>query len=119
MAVLFFLKLIFFSYAWTGAVTLTTSTTLNGSCGDVLIFQIGGAMTLAASAEIILTGGLTASTVFFVVGGAFTTGASSVFEGIVIGSSTVTLGASSTFVGKFSFWIRLLPYRSSWSRERE
>lgn len=81
---------------------MTTQVTLNGSCGDVFIFQIGGAYTLAASAEIILTGGLTAATVFWQVGGAFVTGASSVFEGVVLGSSTVTLGASSTFVGKFT-----------------
>lgn len=91
------------SYAWSGAVTLSTTVTFNGSCGDVLIFQIGGAYTLAASAEIILTGGLTAATVFFVVNGAFTAGASSIFEGVVLGSSTVTLGAKCTFVGKFSF----------------
>lgn len=87
---------------------MSTTTTLNGSCGDVLIFQIGGAFTLAASSEIILTGGLTASTVFFVVGGAFTTGASSVFEGVVLGSTTVTLGASSTFVGELNSQIIFL-----------
>lgn len=73
-----------------------------------MIFQIGGAYTLAASAEIILTGGLTASTVFFVVAGAFTTGASSMFQGIVLGSSTVTLGASSTFVGKLKHFFLFL-----------
>ena len=80
---------------------MTTSTTFNGSCGDVLIFQIGGAYTLAANAKVSLTGGLTASTVYFVVAGDFTTGASSFFEGVVLGSSTVNLGASSTFIGKF------------------
>lgn len=106
--VLFLFRFSFFSYAWSGAVTLSTSVTFNGSCGDVLIFQIGGGYTLAASAEIILTGGLTASTVFFVVAGAFTTGASSMFQGIVLGSSTVTLGASSTFVGKLKHFFLFL-----------
>lgn len=80
-------------------MTLTTAVTLNGTCGQVFIFQIGGAYTLGASAEIILTGGVTAATIFWQVAGGFSTGASSVFEGIVLASSAVTLGASSTFTG--------------------
>lgn len=84
-------------------MTLSTTVTLNGSCGDTFIFQIGGAFSAAASTEVILTGGLTAATVFWQVTGAFTTGASAIFEGIVLGSSTVTLGASSNFIGKIIF----------------
>lgn len=28
-------------YHWGGALTLTTSVTLNGNCGDIFVFQVG------------------------------------------------------------------------------
>lgn len=48
---------------------------MNGTCGDVFIFQIGAAMNLTASTSIILTGGVVASSVYWQVGGAVTIGA--------------------------------------------
>lgn len=88
------------TYSWNGALALTTTVTLNGSCGDLFVFKVEGALATAASSEIILTGGLTASTVFFVVNGASTLGASSIFKGVILSTGAINLGASTNFVGQ-------------------
>lgn len=83
----------FASYQFNAAVNLATVTTLNGTCGEIFVFQItyvislscqtklcadqislSDAFNLAAEASIILIGGVTSSTIFWQVGGAFTAG---------------------------------------------
>lgn len=59
-----------------------------------------GALTTAAASEIILTGGLTASTVFFILRGAASLGASSIFKGVILSTGAISLGASTNFVGQ-------------------
>lgn len=61
-----------------------------------------GAFAPAAGVSVILSGGLTASTVFWVIGGAFSTGAGAAFQGIVITTSTIDLGANTAYTGKNS-----------------
>lgn len=87
-------------YSWGGALTLTTSATLHGNCSDVFIFQINGALTTAASSKLILTGGVTSSSIYWVVAAAFGTGAGSLFQGNVIAQGIFTLGASAQFIGR-------------------
>lgn len=62
-----------------------------------------GALTIDASAIIKLTGGVTASSIYWAVSGATTIAASAVFQGILLGSTDVTLAAGATFTGKFNF----------------
>lgn len=62
-------------YKFTGAVSLSGTLTLVGNCSDVFVFQMTAAFGVAAApAQIILKGGLTASSVFFAVDGAVTIG---------------------------------------------
>lgn len=86
-------------YQWGGALTLSTSVTLIGNCGDIFVFQVGAAFSTAASSRVILSGGVTAATVYWQITAAFGTGASSTFYGIVLAGQTFTLGASAVFVG--------------------
>lgn len=75
--------------------------TIQGNCGDVVIFQITGAFNLAALAQIKLTGGITASTVFFAVTGAVNTGDSAVFNGVVLSIAAIGFGANTIATGGF------------------
>lgn len=80
-------------------MTLSTAITLNGACGDVFLFRIGAAFDVAASAEILLTGGLSAANIFWVVDGSVTIGASSIFYGTILGGSSIAIGAAVSYVG--------------------
>lgn len=96
--------------------------TLNGTCGDVFVLQVGfvllkifsffrhyftklgsginrGALTIDASAIVKLTGGVTSSSVYWAVGGAVTIAASANFQGILLASSDVTLAAGAQVGG--------------------
>lgn len=86
-------------YRYNAALSLTTQVTLTGQCGDIFIFQIAGAFAPAATSVVLLNGGVTASTVYWQVGGAFSTGSDCTFVGTVIGASTIALGASTLFTG--------------------
>jgi hypothetical protein len=83
------------TYTWGTAVTLPSGTnvTLSGGPNDVWILQIAGALTTAASTNVILTGGALAKNVFWQVAGASVTlGVSAHFEGIVLAKAAINLG---------------------------
>lgn len=61
---------------------------------------------MAAGAQILLRGGVSASSIFWVVDGAVVIGASSIFYGTILGSSSVALGASVSYVGKLTLAAR-------------
>jgi len=87
-------------YSWPGAVSITTDLTLNGASKDVWIFQINGALTMAAAARVNLTGGAQAGNVFWQTVGAVGVGASAQLEGIVLTHAAITLGASVLVNGR-------------------
>lgn len=58
-----------------------------------------GALSTAASSQVILSGGLTSASVYWLVGAAFGTGASTLFQGNVLALGTFTLGASGRYIG--------------------
>jgi hypothetical protein len=66
----------------------------------VFIFQADAALNTAAASTVLLVNGAQASNVFWVVGGAAGTGASSVFVGTVMATGAITLGAGTELSGR-------------------
>jgi hypothetical protein len=87
-------------YHWGTAVLISTDVTLNGTSSDVWVFQITGALTMAAAVHVNLIGGAKANNVFWAVSGAVTVGAASVFNGNILGKTGITLGTGSTLNGR-------------------
>lgn len=85
-----------------GAVANTGTVTLNGD-GDpnaVFIFQVGGALAMAAGSNVTLTNGTQAKNVFWQVTGAGAVGANSNFAGTLMTSAAIGIGANSSFNGR-------------------
>lgn len=87
-------------YRWNAAATIATDVTIDGGPNDVWVFQIDGALAIAASVSVVLTGGASPSNVFWQVNGAINIGATSHFEGIALASSAINVGAGSSVNGR-------------------
>ena len=87
-------------YRWAAAATIATDVTIDGGPNDVWVFQINGALAMAASVSVILTGGASPSNVFWQVNGAINIGATSHFEGIALASTAINVGAGSSVNGR-------------------
>ena len=89
-------------YTVAGAVSNTGTVTLDGG-GDpnaVFVFQIDGAMAMAAASHVVLTGGARASRVFWQVNGAGAIGASADFAGTLMALNAVAVGNGSVVNGR-------------------
>jgi Ice-binding-like/Bacterial Ig-like domain len=84
------------------AIPASAVVTLNagGDPNAVFVFQVGGAMSLAAGAQIKLTGGAQASNVFWAVNGAFSVAANAQFAGTAVATTTGTIGAGALVNGR-------------------
>ncbi len=85
-----------------GAVANTGTVTLDGG-GDpnaVFIFQVGGALAMAAGSHVILTGGTQAKNVFWQVNGAGAIGATADFAGTLMTAAAIGVGADTVFNGR-------------------
>jgi len=80
--------------------TLALTGTLVLSGKGVYIFQIGSALTVNDGAEIILANGATAADVFWQVGTLAALGTGVAFEGTILAGAGVTMGSSTTLVGR-------------------
>ena len=87
-------------YKFTTAVTIPTDLTLTGGPNDVWIFQVAGALNIAAGQHIRLTGGAQPQNIFWVVGGATNLGANSDFSGTILDKTAMTIGAGATLHGR-------------------
>jgi hypothetical protein len=87
-------------YNWTTAVSIATSVTLSGDMNDVWIFQIAGALTMAADTSVILSGGALPENIFWQVAGATTIAANAEFKGIILSATTIGLGAGANVDGR-------------------
>jgi hypothetical protein len=85
-----------------GAVSNTTTVTLDGGGNPnaVFVFQINGAMAMAAGSRVILANGAQASRVFWQVNGAGSVGASAEFAGTLMASAAVAVGNGTIFNGR-------------------
>jgi Ice-binding-like len=89
-------------YASAAAISLSGAMTLDGE-GDpnaVFIFQIGAALSTAASSTIKLTNDAEASNVFWVINGAASMGAGASFSGTILAAGAITLGAGASLSGR-------------------
>jgi hypothetical protein len=88
-------------YKWTTGVTIAgADLTLTGSPTDVWVFQVTGALALAAARNIILAGGAVASNVFWVVTGTTSTGVGSTFNGNILDATNIQIGSTGTVNGR-------------------
>lgn len=85
------------------AFAMTTNVILDGKndCASKFIFITPAAMNTTAGISITLINEAKASNVFWVVGGAITTGASNKLIGNFLSSAAMTIGASSSIDGRF------------------
>jgi hypothetical protein len=87
-------------YKFSTGVTIPTNVTLHGGASDTFIFQIAGTLDLAAATSILLTGGVLAKNVVFVVAGAVTLHANSVFNGTILAQTSVAIQTTATVHGR-------------------
>ncbi len=80
----------------TGTVTLDAG----GNPDAVFVFKVGGALTMAALAQVKLTGGAQASHVFWQVNGAAGIGAGGRFAGTLMALDAVAIGAGTQVNGR-------------------
>ena len=81
-------------------VLINTNVTLSGSSTDVIIFQIAGSITQAASVQVILTGGILAENIFWQVAGDVAIGANAHFEGTILCMTSIALNTGASYNGK-------------------
>jgi len=87
-------------YKYNTSVTIPTDVTLNGGSSDVWIFQISGDITLSGGMKIILSGGALAKNIFWQLTGAASLQAASIFEGIILSETSITLGTGAVLNGR-------------------
>jgi len=87
-------------YKFGTSVSFYEDCTLRGSATDTWIFQIAGAMDIAAGKKIILAGGALARNVVWVVAGHTTHGASSHFEGVILCATSAFFATASSIHGR-------------------
>jgi hypothetical protein len=87
-----------------GAASTAAGATVTLDAGGipdaVFVFQVNGAMTLAANTKIVLAGGAQASRVFWQVNGAGAVGAGSSFVGTVMALNAIAVGNGTTVNGR-------------------
>jgi len=86
-------------YMWNNDVLINTDLTLNGSATDVVIFKISGTLNMAANTNIILTGGLKAENVFWLVADTVAIGVGSEFSGVLLSMTNVSFNTGSSING--------------------
>jgi hypothetical protein len=67
---------------------------------QVWIFQISGTLNVAASQQVILSGGAVAQNIFWIVSGGITIGSDAEFEGILLGATAATLNTGASITGR-------------------
>ncbi len=91
-------------YSSTGAMSITTGTTVSLSGNGVHIFRPGGALDPAANSNVVVANGACADNVFWAPVGGTTVGANANFIGNIFRGSasglSITLGDSSTLLGR-------------------
>jgi hypothetical protein len=87
-------------YCWTGTLAITGSFTISGSSSDVFIFQVPGTLTVSNGIHVTLSGGASASNIFWQVGGATTIGTSVHFQGIVLDATNIAMQTGASLTGR-------------------
>ena len=85
-------------YCFPSSAAITGTLTLNGN--GVYIFEIGSTLVTASASNVVLTGGASASDVFWQVGSSATLGTGSVMEGTIIALASITSTTGTTVDGR-------------------
>jgi len=80
-------------YCYPGAVNVTGTLKLDGP--GVIIFKVDGAFNTASNSVFELTNGAQAANVFYVIAGASTLGANTVFKGTLMSKAAITVDTSN------------------------
>jgi hypothetical protein len=86
-------------YKFTGAVTMASDLTINGSATDIFIFYIQGAYA-QSTGHMNLAGGAQAKNVFWRINGAVTIAAPSIFTGILWSAAANSLASGASVDGR-------------------
>jgi len=87
-------------YKWSSGVNIATDLTLSGSSTDTWIFQIAGTLTTASGKKIILTPGVLARNIVWVVSDSVSIGTGGNFQGVVLGATSLVLKTNATMHGR-------------------
>ena len=89
-------------YHSTAALAVTGTLTLNagGNPDADFIIQIDAALNTTANSSVVLVNGAQAGNVFWVVDGAATMGAGSLFKGAIMAQGAITLGLDTELIGR-------------------
>ncbi|HEY4098872.1 MAG TPA: ice-binding family protein [Baekduia sp.] len=89
-------------YTIAGAVSNTTTVTLNagGDRDAMFVFQVNGALAMAAASRVVLAGGAQASHVFWQVNGAGAIGANAYFAGTLMALDAIGVGHATVLNGR-------------------
>lgn len=88
-------------YKWTTGVTLGAgqTVTINGGPNDTIILISTGVVSTGAASNVVLTGGILAKNVFWAPI-SMAIGAAATFNGIVLSSTTISMGSTASMVGR-------------------
>jgi hypothetical protein len=86
----------------TAAITNTGTITLDaaGDPGAIFVFQMGAALSSAASTKVVLKNGALANNVYWQVTGAVALGAGVEFVGTILGAGAISFGAGASLKGR-------------------
>jgi predicted acyltransferase (DUF342 family) len=79
---------------------ITGDLILSGNASDIFIFQMTTTLTTAANSQVLLTGGVLGSNVFWQVGSDATLGANSVFKGSIMANHSISVGSGVAMDGR-------------------
>jgi len=84
----------------TGILSVGGILTLTGNSSSVFVFQIGSTLTTLSTTQVVLTGGVSPSNVFWQVGSSATLGTNSIFVGTIMAQASITLNTGATLQGR-------------------
>lgn len=88
-------------YKWgTDVLVSAGGVTISGTANNVWIFQIAGNLNLASGANVTLTGGATATNIFWQVAGQGTIGTTAAMKGIILCQTAIVMSTGATLDGR-------------------
>jgi len=87
-------------YKWSNGVVINKDLTLHGGENDVMVMQIAKTLTMATGTKIILTGGLQAKNIYWIVAETVAINTSAHFEGTILAKTNITLCANASVNGR-------------------
>jgi hypothetical protein len=84
----------------TGILAVGGILTLTGNSSSVFVFQIGSTLTTLSTTQVVLSGGVLPSNVFWQVGSSATLGTNSIFVGNIMALASITLDTGARLQGR-------------------